>query len=84
VNGAFAAVLVCGSAIAVVLWSVAILRPAISARALGIAGVLLGTAQLVAVASGHLSPGVHGMGLVVLTQALWFCGAARMLWRAER
>lgn len=67
-----------------VLWSLAILRRAIGARALGVAGVLLGTAQLLALASGHLSLGVHAMGLVVLTQALWFCGAARMLWRPER
>ncbi|MGZ6077635.1 MAG: hypothetical protein ACXWLS_00105 [Myxococcaceae bacterium] len=45
---------------------------------------MLGTAQLLALGSGHLSLGVHGMGLVVLTQVLWFAGAARMLWRAER
>ncbi len=44
----------------------------------------LGTVQLLALAADHLSLGVHGMGLVVLTQALWFCGAARMLWRAAR
>jgi len=84
VNRAFAAVLVGGSAFAVVLWSAATLRRAIGARALGVAGVLLGTAQLLALASGHLSLGVHGMGLVVLTHALWFFGAARLLWRAGR
>ncbi len=80
-NQAFALVFVVASSVAIVLWSAAILKGRAVARWLGIYGCILGPLTVLAVLSGHLRLNVHGLGLVVLGQAVWFISAAVMLYR---
>ena len=82
-NQAFALVFVVASSVAIVLWSLAILKGSDFARWLGIYGCILGPLTALAVLSGHLRLNVHGFGLVVLGQAVWFITAAVMLWREK-
>jgi hypothetical protein len=70
-NQAFAIILAIASSIAILLWSVAILRRT-SWRALGIYGVVIGAAITILVGSGILPLNIHGFGLVVLLQGIWF------------
>lgn len=75
INQAFARVLVAASSIAIVLWSAAIVKHAALSRRIGIYGLIAGLAIVLVLASGHLRLDVHGFGLVVLAQAVWFITA---------
>ena len=83
INQAFAMVFVVASSVAIVLWSAAILKNKTFVRALGVYGCVLGPVTILAVVSGHLRLNVHGFGLVVLLQAIWFITAAVQLWRTN-
>ena len=80
-NQAFAKVFTIGSSGAIALWSIAILRTRALAGWLGLYGLVIGTATIVALVSGHLRLNVHGMGLVVLGQAIWFVAVGVLLCR---
>lgn len=82
-NQAFAGIYVVLSGIAVALWSIAILRGRELPAALGAYGLVLGVALVIGLASGHLSLGVHGFGLVILGESIWFIWSAVVLWRRE-
>jgi len=82
-NQAFAMVFVVASSAALVLWSAGILRNGVFSRGVGIYGCVLGPLTVVAVLSGHLRLNVHGFGLVVLGQAIWFVVAGVLLCRTE-
>lgn len=82
VNQAFARILAVASSGAIVLWSAAILKNRALARAIAVYGVILGTITILAVMSGLVTLDVHGFGLIVFTQSVWFiivgtlmCGA---------
>lgn len=81
-NQAFARIYVVLGAIAIALWSTAIVAGRELPRALGIYGLFLGAALLLGLASGHLTLGIHGFGLVVLGQSVWMIWAAASLWRS--
>jgi len=83
VNQAFAKIFVVASSIAIALWSTSIVRGRALAAGIGIYGVLLGLATIVALASGHLELDAHGMGAVVFTQALWFTFAGVAMYRSK-
>jgi hypothetical protein len=83
VNQAFASVHVTLSSIAILLWSIAILRGRELDRGLGILGLIVAPALLAGLASGVLHLDIHGFGLGVLTQAAWLMWAARCLWREQ-
>lgn len=83
-NQAFALVLVVASSTAIVLWSAAMLRSGVFSRALALYGCVLGPVIVIAVASGHIRLHVHGFGLVILGQAVWFISTGVLLWRAGR
>jgi hypothetical protein len=72
VNQAFAKLLVAGSSLAIFLWSLAIVRGGALGRGIGFYGVMAAAVILFALLSGHLPLSVHGFGLVVLAQAVWF------------
>jgi hypothetical protein len=83
INQAFARILAVGSSAAIVLWSAAILRNRALARGIAVYGVILGTITILAVMSGLVRLDVHGFGLIVFTQSIWFiivgalmCGTA--------
>ncbi len=71
-NQAFAKIFTVGSSAAIALWSIAILRTRALASGIGLYGLLLGPAAIVGIVSGHLRLNVHGMGLVMFGQAIWF------------
>lgn len=81
-NQAFASVLVVASSAAIVLWSAAITRGRVIARWLGVYGLVAGPLTILALVSGRLRLDVHGFGLVVLVQSVWFVAAGVCLWRA--
>jgi len=78
--GALASVLVVASSAAILLWSIAIVRRGLLARGLGTYGCVIGPLIMVAVLSGHIRLNVHGFGLVVLLQSVWFVIAGVQLW----
>jgi hypothetical protein len=82
-NQGFARVFAVASSAAIVLWSVAIVRRRALAPGVGIYGLLLGPAIIIAIVSGHLRPDVHGFGLVIFGQAVWFIVAGALLCRRE-
>lgn len=80
-NQAFALIFTVASSVAIVLWSAAILKSSAFARALGVYGCILGPLTILSVLSGHIRLNVHGFGLVVLGQAIWFVTAGVLLCR---
>ncbi|WP_395644975.1 hypothetical protein [Terricaulis sp.] len=80
INQAFAQVYVAMLSIALLLWSVSWPGKAWIVRGLGVV-IALGT--LVWQLSGTLVLNIHGMGAVVLLQALWTFAAAGALWRGR-
>ena len=80
-NQAFAKLHVLFSCVAIILWSAAMALGREFSRALGAYGIVLGAALLAAVFGAGLRLDIHGYGLVVLTQALWFTWTALTLRR---
>jgi hypothetical protein len=80
-NQAFARVYAVGSSLALVLWSVSILRYRALGRGVGVYGVVLGVATAAGICSGFLTPDKHGFGMLIFGQAIWFLLVASALWR---
>ncbi len=80
-NQAFARVYAVGSSLAVVLWSVSILRNRTLSWGIGIYGFVLGVVTVAGIFSGFLTPDRHGFGLLIFGQAIWFLIVAGGLWR---
>ena len=78
---AFAAVYSVGACVAIFLWSLAMVRTRQLATGLGWYGLVSTPMIVLALFSGHLTLDVHGMGLVVLVQAVWFITAGTLLLR---
>ena len=83
VNQAFSAVYTVGSCAAIFLWSVAMMRTRRTDVGLGVYGVALGIVVVGALFSGHLPLNVHGFGLVVFAQSVWFIIAGILLMRDQ-
>lgn len=83
-NQAFASIYAVLGGIAFALWSAAIVAGRELPRGLGIYGLIFGAAIVAGIASGHLTLGIHGFGLVILGQGAWMVWAAIALWRGER
>jgi hypothetical protein len=83
INQAFAQIFVVASCSAVALWSFMIVKSRAFAIALGIYGLLLGPVIVIAMISGSLSLDVHGFGLIIFSQAIWFIVAGVLLLRSE-
>ncbi len=71
-NQAFAMVFVVAASVAILLWSVAMLEQKNFSTSAGNYGCILGPVTIVAVMSGHVTLGVHGFGMIVLGQAIWY------------
>ncbi len=82
-NQGFSAIYTVGACVAVALWSVAALRNRRLPFALGIYGLAVGLALPAALFAGALTLDVHGFGLVVFAQAVWFVGAGFVLRHAD-
>jgi hypothetical protein len=79
-NQAFARVYAVGSSLAVVLWSLSILRYRALGLGVGMYGVILGLVTAVAICSGFLTPDRHGFGMLIFGQAIWFLIIAGGMW----
>ena len=80
-NQTFASLGVVLMSVAIVLWSLDLLRSPQLARHLGMFGLLIGLLPLAALAFGALHLNVHGMTLVVLLQSVWNIGVGLLLIR---
>jgi hypothetical protein len=83
-NQAFAMIFVVASSSAIFLWSIAMLRSGLFSRSLGIYGCVVAPLTLIAVLSGHVRLNVHGFGMVILGQAIWFISAGVLLWKENQ
>lgn len=75
---------VIAASVAVVLWSVAMLRKETFAPVPGIIGLLAGIVPVAALAGGRLPMSVHGFGGFLLLQVVWYLGVAVWLFRLRR
>jgi len=80
---AFTRVLVLMSSAAIVLWSISIVKSKQFGTSLGIYGCVLGPVTVILVFSGYVKLGVHGFGMIVLCQAIWYIAVGVGLWRHE-
>jgi len=83
INQAFAKIFVVASCSAIALWSFRIVKNRALPMAIGIYGLLLGPAFVIAMMTGGLSLDVHGFGLIIFGQAIWFIAAGIFLCRAH-
>jgi hypothetical protein len=72
INQVFARILASASSLSIVLWSLTIWKTRALSREIGLYGILSGTMIIALAAPGFLRLDVHGFGLVVLLQAVWF------------
>jgi hypothetical protein len=72
INQAFAKIYTVAASAAIILWSVSALRNGGLSRKVAIYGCVIAPIIILGIASGHLRLDVHGMGAVVLGQAIWF------------
>lgn len=82
-NQAFARLYAVAASIAIVLWSLVIVRDRALHQGAGIYGCVLGAITVIGVASGLLNPDVHGFGLLIFGQALWFIIVGAQLYRVR-
>jgi hypothetical protein len=83
INQAFAQIFVVASCGAVALWSFMIVKRRAFPIGIGIYGLLLGPALVIAMISGSLRLDVHGFGLIVFSQAVWFILMGILLVRSK-
>jgi hypothetical protein len=83
-NQGFAQLYVAASSVAIVLWSISIIRSRTLARGVAIYGVVIATITVLALLAGHLRLNKHGFGAVWFSQAIWFVSVGVMLWRAGK
>jgi hypothetical protein len=72
INQAFAKIYSIASAVAIALWSASALRNGGIGRGIATYGCIIAPLLIAGIAIGHLKLNVHGMAVVVLTQAIWF------------
>jgi hypothetical protein len=80
INQAFSSIYTVAVSIAVGLWSISALRNGGLLRSIAIYGCVIAPIIVLAICSGHLRLNVHGMAIVVFSQAIWFILAGTQLW----
>lgn len=81
-NQSFTKVFVAFSSLAILAWSVAMIREKVFSRSLAIYGIISGCAALALTLSGSLRFDIHGFGAIVLAQGIWLVWIASMLRKA--
>ncbi len=82
INQAFAAMYTVGTCVAIFLWSLEMVRARRLSQPLAWYGLVVSPVIVLALFSGNLPLNVHGMGLVVLAQSIWFISAGCLLMRS--
>ncbi|MEP6955317.1 MAG: hypothetical protein ABI883_00710 [Chthoniobacterales bacterium] len=83
INQAFAKIYVMSSCGAIGLWSFLIVKGRMLPLWLGVYGLFLAPAIVLAMSGGALALDVHGFGLIVFSQATWLIAAAIFLMPAQ-
>lgn len=81
INQAFARIFVVASSSAIALWSLLIVKNRALSVTIGLYGLLLGPAVIIAMLAG-LSLDVHGFGLIIFGQAIWLIVTGILLMRS--
>lgn len=79
INQAFAEIYSVAASLAVILWSVSVLRNGGMNRGIAVYGCVISAVIIVGIGVGHLRLNVHGMALVWFGQAIWFILAGAQL-----
>src|SRR5438270_7882033 len=82
INQAFDRIFVVASCGAIALWSVMIVKTRALSRAIGVYGLLLGCATVIAMAFG-LRMDAHGFGLIIVGEGTWLVIVGSLLLRAK-
>ena len=72
INQAFARIYSVAASLAMILWSVSVLRNGGFSRGIAIYGCMISALIILGIGVGHLRLDVHGMAAVWLGQAIWF------------
>jgi len=72
INQAFARIYSVAASMAIILWSVSVLRNRGLGRGVAIYGCVVAPLTILGIGIGHLRPDVHGMAVIWLGQAIWF------------
>jgi hypothetical protein len=84
INQACAQVYVVGSSLAIIFWSVALIKLGAFQRAAGWFGGFVGLAAVMGLLTGHVRLNAHGFGFIVLLQACWVFAVAAFLIRSKQ
>lgn len=82
INQAFSRIYTVAASVAIILWSVSTLRNGGLSRKVAIYGCVIAPLIIVGIVSGHLRMDVHGMGAVILGQAIWFVAVGAEMYSA--
>lgn len=82
-NQGFAQIGTVASCVAIILWSIAIMKRSGLPLAVGVYGLLIGVVVIGAIFSGVLNTELHGFRIITFGQSLWFIITAILLWRAS-
>lgn len=70
-NQAFDKVFIAAASLAIILWSVCLIRAGSFAKIIAILGCMLGLVSLLGIFSGRMRMNVHGFGLLMFGQIAW-------------
>jgi len=79
INQAFSRIYSVGASVAIILWSVSVLKNGGFARGVAVYGCIIAVLVILGIGVGHLRLDVHGMAAVWLGQAIWFIVAGSQL-----
>jgi len=82
VDEAFVQVYIAGTALGILFWSIGFLSLRRAWLALGLSGLLVSGASLLALCFGHLRSNVHDVGLFAFASALWTIALAILVMRS--
>jgi hypothetical protein len=82
INQAFSRIYSVAGSVAIILWSAAALRNQSLGRGVAIYGCIVAPLLILAICLRLITLNVHGMGIVVLAQAIWFLLVAGELYGA--
>ena len=82
-NQACAKVFVFGTSVAIISWSIAIVRIGAFKRAIGVTGFFVGVAELAGLLSGRVHLDAHGFGLIIFLQAIWMVAVGVSMLQTE-
>lgn len=82
INQAFSRIYTVAASLAIILWSASAFRNGGLSRKVAAYGCVIAPLIIVGILIGHLRMDVHGMGAVVLGQAIWFVVAGGQMYSA--